>query len=561
VRILILTLSEGGPAGSSIASLLAHSVKAPQVLLLEAGGPNTDLDSRALADRYNTFHTHPHYNYGYKTTPQKHLLNREIDFSRGRGLGGSSAINFAFWTRGPAGDWDEWAKILNDDFFNAVNAERRFKKIEGYGPIANPDHRKYVNPSSQHHGYDGPVKITFPKEWERTLEPELIAAREYGMPTNLDINSGNPIGNGISPATAYRSIRVTAATAYLSDPPINLHIVTNAQATKIIFKDKKAVGVQAGGKEYYAQNDIIISAGALDTPKLLLLSGIGPKHELVLHGITSVLDLPGVGKNLQDHTHLPITVQIQDGKDDRAEFTEPAPMQAARAQFEKDGTGPLTILFNTAIMGWFRDEKVYASKEFRALPEDMQSYIKRPTVPTWEQAVLCPTLTPLSDPKKTYLTNIAFGMINQSRGTVTLASANATDAPVCDPNFMDHPFDRMKLTHAIRMSYGLLTSPLNAKDTVAPFMVPKSMSDEDIWVFIQENLQSTYHMAGTAKMGGKDDEMAVVDTDFKVRGVEGLRVADMSVIPLLPSCHTVSTAYQIGNAAAERLIAEYGLDG
>jgi choline dehydrogenase-like flavoprotein len=504
--------------------------------------------------------THPHYNYGYKTTPQKHLLGREIDYSRGRGLGGSSAINFAFWTRGPDGDWDEWARLVKDDFFNAENAEQRFKKIEGYGLIENPDHHKYIDPLAENHGYDGPVKIMFPKEWESTMEPELIAAQQYGLPKNLDTNSGNPIGNGVSSATGYKSKRVTAATAYLSDPPSNLHIVTNAPAAKIIFNGKRAIGVLAGGKEYFCKNDLILSAGALDTPKLLLLSGVGPKQELSVHGISSVIDLPGVGKNLQDHIYVPITVQISGLENDRAVLADPAAMKEARVEFEKHGTGPMTIIYNSATIGWFRDEKVYASKEFAALPEETQSYIKRLTIPTWEQIVLSPTLSPFSDPKKAYLTNVPIGMINQSRGTVTLASANATDAPVCDPNFMDHPFDRMNYTQAIRTSYDLLTSAAHAWETVAPFMVPKSTSDEDIWAFIQENLGSTYHMSCTAKMGTMDDEMAVVDTAFRVRGAEGLRVADLSVTPLLPNCHTVSTGYLIGNAAAERLIAEYGLD-
>jgi choline dehydrogenase-like flavoprotein len=557
---LILTHHEGGPAGSAIASRLATSAKAPRVLLLEAGGTNSEPSSRPIADRYTTFYTHPHYNWGYQTVPQKHLLGRTIDYSRGKGLGGSSAINFAFYTRGPDSDWDEWAKLVGDDFFNAKNALKRFKRIEGYASVHDPGHIKYVNPSPELHGSDGPVKVSFAKEWEKNMEYQMLAAKEYGLPSNLDLNSGNPIGNGVNPYTGFAAKRTTAATAYLSNPPSNLTIITDAQASKIIFDGKRAIGVQAGGKDYLAANDIIISAGAVDTPKLLLLSGIGPKDELSSHGISSVIDLPGVGKNLQDHLYVRSTVQVADDHHDRAKWAEEKVMQEARSQFEKDGTGPLSILYNSAVVGFFRDEKLYETKEFADLPKEVQAYIKAPTNPTWEQAVCCPTMTPFSDPAKTYLTNVVFGMVPQSRGTVTLASANVSDAPIIDPNFLAHPFDRRNLIEAVKISNGLLTSPPNARVTIADYETPKSMSDEDVLRHIQELGGSTFHPAGTAKMGRKDDEMAVIDTNFKVRGMEGLRVADLSVTPRLPNCHTVSTGYLIGETAAERLIEEYGLN-
>jgi choline dehydrogenase-like flavoprotein len=327
------------------------------------------------------------------TVPQKHLQNRQLIYPRGKGLGGSSAINFAYYTRGPSEDYDEWARQVGDASFNWENALRRYKKLENYGPIRNPEHLKYVNPSSTVHGVDGPVKIEFPCEWERTFEDVLIAGREHGFPTNLDLNSGNPIGNGVCPATAWEARRTTAATAYLDNSPKNLHIATDAHTTKILFDGAKAIGVEANGKQYFAR-EIILSTGALDTPKLLMLSGIGPRDELIKHGISTIVDLPGVGQNLQDHPHFPMIVQLKDGANDRPAWMEPTAMEAAREYFLQDGTGPLSVLYNTAVVGFFKGSKeLMASEEFANLPDDVRDHIDRPTVPTWEYASMTPPCT------------------------------------------------------------------------------------------------------------------------------------------------------------------------
>jgi choline dehydrogenase-like flavoprotein len=495
------------------------------------------------------------------TVPQKHLRGRQLPYPRGKGLGGSSAINFAFYTRGPKEDYDEWARQVNDPSFNWENALQRYKKLEGFKPIENQAHLKYVDLSPSVHGLDGPVKIGVPREWERTMDDLLIAGHENGLPINLDINSGDPIGCGVCPTTGWAGKRTTAATAYLDKPPKNLHIITNAHTTKILFDGKKVIGVHASGADYFAK-ETILSAGALDTPKLLLLSGIGPKDELAKHSIPSVVELPGVGQNLQDHPHFPMVVQVEDGYNDTAAWNEASALQAAREQFQKDGTGFLGVLNNTATIGFFKGSKdLMASQEFADLPKDVRDFINRPTVPTWEHSGLIPpAMSATANPEKSYIAQVVFGMVPQSRGAVTLFSANPSDPPLCDPNYFSHPFDRKSIIDATRLSYAFLTCPTLAEHTIAPLQVPKSMSDEDIWAFVQEFTMPTWHASCTAKMGRDDDEMAVVGTDFKVRGLEGLRIADMSVAPFLPNCHTVATAYYIGETAAEKLIEEYGLD-
>ena len=212
-------------------------------------------------------------------------------------------------------------------------------------------------------------------------------------------------------------------------------------------------------------------------------------------------------------------------------------------------------------MGWLRPSSALSqSPEYKTLPPDEISHLNHPTVPTWEICSHSPPLHPDALPDKSYLSVIVIGMLPQSHGTVTLASADPKDPPVCDPNIFSHPFDVRNAIEACRIAYDILTSPQLAEATESIFSAPKSMSDEDIMEYARAYTGTTWHMSCTCKMGVEGDESAVVDARFRVRGLEGLRVADISVTPFAPNCHTVAVAYQVGEMAAERLIAEYGLD-
>ncbi|KIW07570.1 hypothetical protein, variant [Verruconis gallopava] len=550
-----------GPAGASLAYRLATTSSAPRVLILEAGGKNDDANATLIADRFMTSKLFPEYDWQYQTEPQEHLGNRKLACPRGKGLGGSSAINYCFYTRGPKDDFDEWARRVGDDFYNWENAERRFKKLEGFAPIQTEMHKKYADWRPENHGTDGPVKITDPLRWENIQERTLLSGYEMGWKKNMDGNSGDPIGIAVGATTGSHSRRTTAKTAYLEKPPKNLEIVTNAFATKILFEGKRAVGIRAGGNDYYAEKDVILSAGALDSPKLLMLSGVGPAAELNRHGIPILADLP-VGIGLQDHLFMPMIVEQKPGFDERPAWLAPAAMEAARRQFELDGTGPLSILCNSAVVGFDKGStSVYESKEFKELPEDVQAYLMKPTIPTYEFAGCVPTFPlPGFDPSKTYNSAMTFGMVPQSRGTVSLKSADPADPPVLDPKFLSHPFDRVALLDGMRKVYHWLYNPTHSPDIIGPFHVPPSDSDEDLEEYVKNYGSTTFHPSCTAMMGKLDDPTAVVTTDFRVKGLEGLRVADLSVTPFLPNCHTVSTGYYIGESAAERITKEYGLD-
>lgn len=238
----------GGPSGSAVASGLANSNAKPKVLLLEAGDDNTDRDLRVDGKRWLTF-MNPNLNWGYKTSPQEHCNNRVIDYSRGKGLGGSTAINFGVFTRGARDDYDEWARIVGDDDFSWKTMINRFKRLENFhGDLPAGMDSKYAAPNPNDHGNSGPLHVGYAAEWERDLPAMLDLFEEAGFPLNPDHNSGNPIGMSVLINSSHKGFRSTAKDL-ITPIPENLTVITSAQVQKVIVEGSKAVGVNAGGKQ------------------------------------------------------------------------------------------------------------------------------------------------------------------------------------------------------------------------------------------------------------------------------------------------------------------------
>ncbi|KAF2100722.1 alcohol oxidase [Rhizodiscina lignyota] len=556
----------GGPAGCVIASHLASSPQVPTVLLLEAGGPNDDIRDRVLADKYEVMRD-PRLSWEYLTTPQKELNNRAIDARRGKGLGGSSANNLCGYTIGPKHDYDEWAKVVGDDNFNWENTQRRYKQLENYKNRAAASGRpysKYVRLRDHDHGHSGKLNVEFAAEWEGSLINTLDYLEAAGTKINVDLNSGDPLGVGVVPATAHDGYRHTGSSAFLRDAPRNLTVLTDARVERILFNGKTAVAVQANSRRYDATCEIILSAGALDSPKLLKLSGVGPRRELSQLGINVIHDLPGVGENLRDHPLCACIIALKDSSDGVLSlYGNGTKLDSARQQFlHAGGTGSLSVYNQHLIVGWFRHREVFESEEFKALPEDVRSYLSQPTVPNAE--IITHNLPLLSgpefDPKIQYLMVSAVGQVPQSQGTVKLASADPYAAPLSDPALLSHPFDRRTMISSIRHIMQLFGSHAIRSRTLQPISLPKSTSDEDILTFLREVTFSTFHPSCTVKMGRSNDKMACLDTAFRVRGLQRLRVADLSSLPFLPNCHPQSVAYLIGLTVAESVIADYNRD-
>ncbi|KUJ20239.1 glucose-methanol-choline oxidoreductase-like protein [Mollisia scopiformis] len=549
-----------GASGCVIAARLAQSEKKPSVLLLEAGGKNDDASYRVPADRFALAFREPSLNWGYKTVPQQHLKRQEIDYSRGKGLGGSTAINFSCWVIGPDEDYNEWARKVGDDAWNWTNVKQRLKKIESYHVEVPAEHRKFVNPKAEDHGTTGPIHLSYADPWEKGMADVFEAAQEVGMDVNLDVNSGNPIGMGMGAGCVYDGERTTAAD-YLKNAPPNLNIMVNSPAAEIIFSGNRATGIRTiDGRAFSARYDVILSLGALNTPQLLMLSGIGPAKELEKHGIPIKIEAPEIGQNLQDHCFSTATLLRNPGTDDRSTFE--ANSEAARAQYQKDKSGLMRTMYCGVPMGWFKNDRVLASDEFKSLDENIQEHIKKPTVPIFEVATHTPPLY-VGDydlkPTDSYLTALSFVMNPQSTGEVTLNSADPSDAPKVDPNLLSHPFDRRVMIEAMRQTLDYLEAPAFNKSTIKMIGCPKSRSDDDIWDHCAGDLFSSWHMCSTVRMGRRDDKGACVDPDFRLRGAQNLRIVDLSVLPLLPNNHTQSTAYLVGETAAEKMITEYGL--
>lgn len=561
-----------GASGCTLAWRLANTRAKPSILLIEAGGPNADFGSRADGDRWTTMFN-PSMNWGFKTIPQEHLNNRALTYDRGRGMGGSTAINFCVYNCGPRDDWDEIARLTGDPDFAWDNAAKIFKRLETFDMSLSElpnDPASYLKPDPANHGHSGPLGIGFAKNWEPVVKRMMDTCHDAGFPMNLDMNSGDPIGIGVSASTAAHGVRSTAAD-FVKDPPSNLRIRTDVSVSRLLFDDKKCIGVEvAGSSPLYAKHEVIVSCGSLDSPKILLHSGIGPADQLEKFGIKQLIDLPGVGQNLIDHLNIfMVWEKSPESSNPRRDFfRDKSAQEAARLQWQKDQTGPLADLNTCIALGWLKSPELENSPEFAALSEMQQTFLKRSTIPHYELALTPADAEYFIDPDNAppQSTMGVFILNLQSTGRVTLQSADPSVPLLFDPNFFSHPYDRRVAIESTRAALRLASEPSFANDVVSLRKGPKSDSEEDILAFWRETAVSTWHMSRTLRMGSAD-AMSLekggicVDSSFKVLGrVSGLRVVDMSVCPVLTNAHTQGPAYCLGLIAGDKMVAEYGLD-
>lgn len=267
-----------------------------------------------------------------------------------------------------------------------------------------------------------------------------------------------------------------------------------------------------------------------------MLSGIGARQELAEHGIETIKHLPGVGQSMKDHAAVFLTALMKPGFTERMAFeTDVAAMKAAAEQWKKDGTGRLATELQSLLVMFNKLPEIYNSEDFRALPEDVKEYLRRETVPTYEATFGGPKFPPTVEipPSMEYMGITVFGMNSQGEGKVTLASSNPSDAMIIDPQALTHPFDRRVMLDSLTETLHIFTTMKQYKEGFVSWLTgPKSDSRADLETFLEEQTLLVWHASGTVKMGKKDDESACVDSDFKVRGLEGLRVADMSVAPV-----------------------------
>ena len=523
-----------GTAGALLASRLARSKKQPSVLLVEAGGKNDSKAVRADAERW-LHRMVPGMNWGYNTIPLEGLDGRVISYDRGKGLGGSSAINFGVWTLGPKDDYDLIAKVVADEDWSWNNVQQRYKSLESYhADVQETSVAKYVDANPKNHGYHGPIKVGFATACEPQAKKLADIFYANGVSKNPDHNSGDPIGMSMCISTAHQGRRSTSADT-LVDAPGNLRVLTDTEVARVVWKGTQAAGISTfDGQTFYADKEVILSCGSLDTPRILMHSGIGPVDDLKNFSIPIVKANDNVGAHLKDHQHVWLSALQKTPTDFRTEYYKSKELQAAaRAQWEKDGTGPLSEYATTLAVAFEKLPHLAETAEFQDLPKEQQEHLLAPTVPHYEYLVNTPWLPHFLDPDNAVAgLSTAVLLLNQrSTGTVKLQSSDPRQPLIFDPNCFSDPFDRRVAVDAMKEVLKIMRSPQYMED-IASIQGPKSDSDEDILAYWRANCESTWHMMGTARMG-KDDSEAVVDKDLRVFGVEKLRVADMSIIPVV----------------------------
>ena len=512
-----------GSAGCLLANRLSADPETT-VLLLEAGGPDDDRNIAIPAGFSDLFRTE--YDWDYATTAQSELRDRELYWPRGKTLGGSSSINAMLYVRGHPDDYDGWADRGNDGW-SYDELLPYFKR----GERADSDRL-----DTAYHGSEGELNVTDVRSPRPLSEAFVQSAIEAGYDYNPDFNGGQQAGVGKYHVTQEDGARHSAADAYLKpvlDRP-NLTATTRAQVSRVRFDGTRATGVEYhhDGRRLSADasEEVILSAGAVDSPKLLMLSGIGPASHLDGYGIEIVRDSPGVGQNLQDHLFAPATFETN-----TSDTLENADRLRNVAKWFLLDRGPLTS--NVAEAGGFVRSDETASRP------DLQFHFGPGYFFDHGFA---------DSPVENAFAIGATQLRPESRGEIRLDSASAFAAPAIDPNYLDAERDRETLVAGVRAIREIVSQgPLAELNEGELTPGPEAQTDEEILASIREHAHTVYHPVGTCKMG--DDETAVVDDELRVHGVENLRVVDASVMPTLTSGNTNAPTYAIAEKAADLL--------
>jgi len=522
-----------GSAGAALAYRLSESGR-HSVLVLEFGGsdfgPFIQMPS-ALSYPMNM----RQYDWGFTSQPEPNLAGRRLACPRGKVVGGSSSINGMVYVRGHAGDFDHWQDqgATGWGYSHVLPYYQRMENWHDCGHGGDPAWR----------GHDGPLHVTRGLRRNPLFRAFVEAGRQAGYETTDDYNGEKQEGFGPMEATVWKGRRWSAANAYLR-PALkrpNCSMI-RCLARRVVIEEGRAVGVEVarGGRVQVirANREVIISASAINSPKLLMLSGIGPAAHLAEHGIDIVADRPGVGQNLQDHLEIyfqqaclqPITLYRYYNLWGKA-------LIGAQWLFTKRGLGASNQFESAAFLRSAPGIR-YPDIQFHFLPLAVRYDGQTPAEGHGFQAHVGP-------------------MRSKSRGAVTLASVDPAAPPEIRFNYMSHPDDWSEFRRCVR-----LTREIFAQPAFDPYrgteLLPGAQvqSDAEIDAFIAEHAESAYHPCGTCKMGAEDDPMAVVDPETRVIGVERLRVADSSIFPRITNGNLNAPSIMTGEKAADHILGQ-----
>ncbi|KAF2032767.1 choline dehydrogenase [Setomelanomma holmii] len=555
----------GGTSGCVIAGRLAEDLNA-KILVLEAGPDNADLENVHMAGGWSkNFDSETDWNI--VTEPMAAVNNRRVNCSRGRFLGGSSGVNGTLCIRGTKQDYDDWGleEWTGDKMFEYM------KKSETFHP------KDWHQQDDSVHGTSGPLHIA-PHDLAPISQRVRDSMVDLGLPYHADMFSTgeSPHGCGDVPRTVYQGIRTTAADFitknYRRD---NITIKTSVTVDKILFSHDAstltATGVstisKTGSKiDYIARKEIIITAGAYCSPPILMRSGIGPANQLKKHNIPVLIDSPGVGANLQDHVLCFIFYEVSEPglTNDYLAYHDNA-IAASFAEYQEKRTGVLST-FPFGIFGYAKlDERLKDVPAWRdAKREDGRDPMglapNQPNIEFWNTELYGGPKQyadfPVDHKHAFALCTLLFNQ--HSRGTVELSSTDPSKNPVVDHKYMDHPLDMLVMSEACAFANEIVTRGSGTaqiiKGSWPADLAHHSFTKREDWEsHVRQHATTCYHASGTCAMGKDGDVNAVLDSRLRVKGVRGLRVADVSSVPRVNNGHTQMVAYGIGEGAAEMI--------
>ena len=514
----------GGSAGCVVAGRLSEDPSVT-VVLVEAG--KRDRSSYIHLPVMHHKASGPAFTWGHHTSPSPHQDGIVAPFPQAKVLGGGSSINAQVYIRGTPQDYDSWRNELGCAGWSYDDVLPYFIRAEDNLGVSNA-----------YHGVGGPLKVSDQKSTHKLTHAWLKACQQAGIRFNPDFNARERAGCGLYQVTNRDGRRSSAATAYLrpAEHRSNIKVMTETQALRLLFRDQRALGIEAwhrGTRRIIkARREVILAAGAIGTPHLLMLSGIGPGGCVRQSGIELVRDLPAVGKNLQDHPDI-FMIYEQTGAHSYDKYKRLNWKALAALQFALFGTGPIASNgFEGGAFWWVDRAENTPDVQFHLL------------VGTRVRAEIADV------PGGNGCTLTAYLVRPKSRGTVSLRSPDPYAPPDINPNFFSDAGDLAKTVACVKLGRAIMSqAALGGFIRREHFPGDDVSTKDELESFVRKHARTAFHPAGTCRMGGDQD--SVVDTQLRVRGVDGLRIADNSIMPRLVSGNTNATAIMIGERAAD----------